>query len=147
MVSVVRSTGIRRRVDDLGRVVIPAGIRRALGISEGDDLEVAVDGDRVVFAKPVDRCVFCSSPGPGLEPFRGKAVCHACLTEVGRLGEADPSHPGLDEDATAPTGREVGAADEERSTAPQPPRIADERVAGARDERHPAQDPASSTAW
>ena len=50
----MRATGIVRRIDDLGRVVIPREIRRSLGIREGDALEIFVDGkDTVCFRKYV----------------------------------------------------------------------------------------------
>ncbi len=74
-------TGIRRKVDDLGRIVIPSTIRRTLGITEGDELEVHVDGDRVVLAQPADRCTFCDGE-QHLESFRGKPVCWSCMAAV-----------------------------------------------------------------
>lgn len=83
-------TGIRRKVDDLGRVVIPAGIRRSLNIREGDAMEVHVEGEHVILSKPTDQCVFCRSE-QGLRPFRGKNVCRACIAAVGVLEEGVPS--------------------------------------------------------
>ena len=82
----MKSTGIRRKVDDLGRVVIPAGIRRSLGIREGDQVEVHVEGDQVILAKPVDRCVFCQAE-EDLQPYREKVVCRSCVASVGVLDE------------------------------------------------------------
>ncbi|HEX9890304.1 MAG TPA: AbrB/MazE/SpoVT family DNA-binding domain-containing protein [Nitriliruptorales bacterium] len=82
----MKSTGIRRKVDDLGRVVIPAGIRRSLGIREGDQIEVYVEGDQVILAKPVDRCVFCQAEDD-LQPYREKVVCRSCVASVGVLDE------------------------------------------------------------
>lgn len=79
-------TGIQRKVDDLGRVVIPAGIRHSLNIREGDALEVHVDGDRVILAKPTDQCVFCGGEEE-LVGFRGRSVCRPCVAGVGVLGE------------------------------------------------------------
>lgn len=81
------NTGIRRKVDDLGRVVIPAGIRRSLSIREGDAVEVHVEGDRVILAKPTDHCVFCRDE-EGLQTFREKAVCRRCVAAVGVLDES-----------------------------------------------------------
>ncbi len=78
------TSGIRRKVDDLGRVVIPAGIRRTLGIREGDALEVSVQGEEVVLSKPVEQCVFCRTH-QGLRTFRDKAVCATCAAGVGTL--------------------------------------------------------------
>jgi AbrB family transcriptional regulator, transcriptional pleiotropic regulator of transition state genes len=79
-------TGIRRKVDDLGRVVIPAGIRRTLGIREGDALEVHVEGEQVIFAKPSDQCVFCGREDE-LRQFRKRSVCRPCVAGVGVLDE------------------------------------------------------------
>lgn len=77
-------SGIRRKVDDLGRVVIPAGIRRALNIREGDAVEVTVEGERVVIARPNNACVFCSREGEPLHRFRNRLVCADCLGGLGR---------------------------------------------------------------
>lgn len=82
----MRSTGIQRKVDDLGRVVIPAGIRRTLEIREGDSVEIHVDGHRVVLEKSVDRCVFCGE-ADGLQPYRQRLVCQACVAAIGLLDE------------------------------------------------------------
>lgn len=76
-------TGIRRKVDDLGRIVVPAGIRKALGIAEGDELDVALDGQRIVLTKATTSCAFCEDP-PALA-YRGKAVCATCLAALGAL--------------------------------------------------------------
>jgi AbrB family transcriptional regulator, transcriptional pleiotropic regulator of transition state genes len=81
------SSGIRRKVDDLGRVVIPAGIRRSLGIREGDPVEVSVEGERVVLAKPRDACVFCGREEDDLTGFRGRLVCRDCLASLGGVEE------------------------------------------------------------
>lgn len=86
-------TGIRRKVDDLGRVVLPATLRRALGIREGDEVEVALDGDRLVLAKPAERCTFCNGTD-GLEAFRGRVVCWSCLAALRALArEREADHP------------------------------------------------------
>lgn len=127
----MKSTGIHRKVDDLGRIVIPAGLRRTLGIQEGDALEVLVDGDRVVLAKPSVSCVFCGNEHH-LQPFRDKAVCRGCVASVGEIdGELR---------AAAAAERPVQAvADQPRGTRGE----FEERYQTERD----AYDPASTTAW
>lgn len=77
-------SGIRRKVDELGRVVIPSQIRRKLGIDDGTELEVSVDGERVVMAKPSDRCVFCGG-SEHVESFRSKLVCWSCMAAIRAL--------------------------------------------------------------
>jgi AbrB family transcriptional regulator, transcriptional pleiotropic regulator of transition state genes len=81
------SSGIRRKVDDLGRVVIPASIRRSLGIREGDAVEVSVEGERVVLSKPRESCVFCGREEEGLPTFRGRLLCRECLGGLGVMDE------------------------------------------------------------
>ena len=70
-------TGMTRKVDDLGRVVLPAEIRRAFGIGEGDLVDIAVQDDRIILRRVVDTCVFCGTDIE-LTECRGKQVCHVC---------------------------------------------------------------------
>jgi AbrB family transcriptional regulator, transcriptional pleiotropic regulator of transition state genes len=73
------SGGVVRRVDELGRIVIPVEIRKRFGIRDRDPLEISVQGDSVVLTRPIDRCVFCSSLDD-LTEFRERSVCADCLT-------------------------------------------------------------------
>ena len=77
----MKSTGIVRRVDDLGRVVLPAELRRTLGISERDLVEICVDGAAVILKKYVPACVFCGS-SQEVSVFRGKNVCAGCIRSL-----------------------------------------------------------------
>jgi AbrB family transcriptional regulator, transcriptional pleiotropic regulator of transition state genes len=79
----VRSTGITRKVDSLGRVVLPAEVRRHFGIREGDLVEISVDEDHIVLGKAEHRCVFCRATDD-LETFAGKLVCASCITALAR---------------------------------------------------------------
>lgn len=73
----MKSTGIVRKVDDLGRVVIPIELRRTLGIEERDALEIYVDEEKIVLKKYEPACVFCGN-AEGIENFRGKNICREC---------------------------------------------------------------------
>lgn len=73
------STGIVRSVDNLGRVVIPAEIRRTLGLD--GPLEIFVDGEHVVLRKYAPGCVFCGQIG-STEVVKGKYVCKKCIKEI-----------------------------------------------------------------
>lgn len=79
----MKSTGIVRRVDPLGRIVIPKELRRNLRIKEGDSLEIYVDCDRIILRKyePSCSCVFCGN-GDNVISFKGKAVCEGCRSEM-----------------------------------------------------------------
>ncbi|CAB4869972.1 unannotated protein [freshwater metagenome] len=79
-------SGIARKVDRLGRVVLPVEIRRSLGIEVGDLINVAVDGQRVVMRKVSSGCTFCDSPDQ-LREFADRLICEACVT---RLTEGRP---------------------------------------------------------
>lgn len=82
----VKSTGIVRRVDELGRVVLPIELRRTLDIAERDSLEIYVDGEMIILRKYEPACVFCGS-AEAVSRFRGKNVCQACVNDiVGQTG-------------------------------------------------------------
>lgn len=77
----MKSTGIVRRVDELGRIVLPIELRRTLEISEKDSLEIYVDGDTVILQKYEPSCIFCGN-AKDVENFKGKNVCSACIKEL-----------------------------------------------------------------
>ncbi len=79
----MKATGIVRKVDDLGRVVLPIELRRSLGIQEKDPLEIFVDGDHIILRKSTRMCVFCGS-GENVEEFKGKGVCSGCRRELSK---------------------------------------------------------------
>ncbi len=74
-------TGIVRRVDELGRIVLPKELRGALDIRERDLLEINVDGDSIVLKKFTPRCVFCNAE-IDLTEYRGKRVCGVCIAAL-----------------------------------------------------------------
>ncbi len=74
----MKSTGIVRKVDELGRVVIPIELRRTLDIAEKDALEIYVDRDQIILKKYEPACVFCGN-AQNVEIFRGKRVCRNCI--------------------------------------------------------------------
>mgnify|MGYP002513832604 CR=1 FL=1 len=74
----MKATGIVRRIDDLGRVVIPKEIRRTMRIREGDPLEIYTDGNRIVLKKYENTCIFCGSD-ENLTEHKGKMVCQDCI--------------------------------------------------------------------
>ena len=78
----MKSTGIIRKVDELGRIVLPIRLRRALDIAERDEVEVYLDEDRIVLRKCEASCVFCAAT-KGLVSYEGKYICMECIRKLG----------------------------------------------------------------
>lgn len=76
------TSGMARKVDDLGRIVLPVEMRRLFGIRAGDALEIAVDDAGIVLRKLETRCVFCGG-GDALRSLHDKLVCSSCVKELG----------------------------------------------------------------
>lgn len=77
----MKSTGIVRRVDELGRVVIPIELRRTLDIAEKDALEIYVDGEHIILKKYEPACIFCGQ-AKDVAQYKGKNICSKCLEEL-----------------------------------------------------------------
>lgn len=80
----MKSTGILRSVDELGRIVLPKSMRQNLEITERDQLEIYTEGDRIILRKHQPSCVFCEA-GENVVFFNGKRVCSSCLEELKRM--------------------------------------------------------------
>lgn len=79
--SQIKSTGIVRKVDELGRIVLPVELRRTLEISEKDPLEIYVDRDIIMLKKYHPTCVFCDEAAD-ITIFKGRNVCARCVKEL-----------------------------------------------------------------
>lgn len=77
----MKSTGITRKIDELGRIVLPIELRRSLDIGERDALEIYVDGENIVLKKDKAACVFCGS-SDNIVDFKGKNICTECYTQL-----------------------------------------------------------------
>jgi transcriptional pleiotropic regulator of transition state genes len=75
-------SGIARKIDDLGRIVIPAETRRMFNIREGDHLYITVADGNIVLRKMTDTCTFCGSEKNVIQ-FRGKGICAPCRGQLG----------------------------------------------------------------
>ena len=82
----MKSTGVVRRVDELGRIVIPIELRRTLDIAEKDALEIYVDGNSVILKKYEPDCIFCGNARDVVN-FKGKNICAACLKDMKKVKE------------------------------------------------------------
>lgn len=77
----LKSTGVVRKVDELGRIVIPIELRRTMGIEEKDALEIYVDSEKIVLKKYEPACIFCSNAEDVIN-YKGKNICRSCLTQL-----------------------------------------------------------------
>ncbi len=77
----MKSTGIIRRVDELGRIVIPMEVRQIFGINTKEPLEIYTDGDKIVLSKHEKDCTFCGSI-KNIRLFKGRKVCAKCITTL-----------------------------------------------------------------
>ena len=84
----MKSTGTVRKVDELGRIVIPIDIRQNLDIKVKDPLEIFVEGDTISLRKYNPACIFCGSMD-NAKLFRGKIVCEKCLSELSTFENKD----------------------------------------------------------
>jgi AbrB family transcriptional regulator, transcriptional pleiotropic regulator of transition state genes len=78
----MRTRGMVRKIDDLGRIVLPSELRKVLNMTHGDELAISVDGDMIILEKRQNVCVFCSADSPSVE-FRGQCLCGDCARELG----------------------------------------------------------------
>lgn len=77
----MKSTGVIRRIDELGRLVVPKEIRNKLGIADGDPIEIYVEGEKIILKKHQIACAFCGSTDT-LSEFKGHKICQKCLDEI-----------------------------------------------------------------
>ena len=73
----MKESGIVRKVDPLGRIVIPKEIRKVMSINEGDPLEIVKDNNGILLKKYNKGCIFCGSDKNIIE-FKGMLVCKEC---------------------------------------------------------------------
>ncbi|MBR6337227.1 MAG: AbrB/MazE/SpoVT family DNA-binding domain-containing protein [Ruminococcus sp.] len=77
----MKSTGIVRDVDNLGRIVLPIELRRTLGINVKDSVEIYTDNDTIILRKYQQSCIFCGA-NESLSEYRGKMICSRCAGEI-----------------------------------------------------------------
>lgn len=82
----MKSTGIVRRVDELGRIVIPIELRNKLKIAVKDPIEIYVDGTSIVLRKYEENCVFCGGTKNVVE-YKGKLVCEKCAQNISNISD------------------------------------------------------------
>ncbi|MDU2266156.1 MAG: AbrB/MazE/SpoVT family DNA-binding domain-containing protein [Clostridium sp.] len=77
----MRSTGIVRKIDELGRIVVPRELRTTLDVGPGDPIEIFVDGEQIILKKYQPSCIFCAEV-KGTINYKGKNICKSCMKEL-----------------------------------------------------------------
>ena len=77
----MKATGIVRKVDELGRIVLPMELRRTMNIIEKDPIEVYVDSDTIILKKYEPSCIFCGE-AKNVTEYKGKNICDDCMREL-----------------------------------------------------------------
>ncbi len=80
----MKSTGMVRKVDELGRIVLPKELRKAMGIEIRDALEIFTDNERIILQKYQPCCIFCSN-ADDVVYYREKRICRECLSKLQQL--------------------------------------------------------------
>lgn len=80
----MKDSGIIRKVDELGRIVIPKEVRKSKDIKEKDELEFFIDGNKILLKKTDKSCCICSKETAGIK-YRDKLICNECMEEIVRL--------------------------------------------------------------
>jgi transcriptional pleiotropic regulator of transition state genes len=79
----MKSTGVVRKIDELGRIVLPSELRRVFSIHEGDELEISVEGEQIILQKRQDLCIFCGGEAATVR-FKDRLVCERCVRSLRR---------------------------------------------------------------
>ncbi len=74
----MKSTGIVRKIDELGRIVLPIEIRKTLDIATKDAVEIFIENDKIILKKYHPACIFCGNANE-VAYYKGKLVCPECL--------------------------------------------------------------------
>ena len=77
----MKSTGVVRKVDELGRIVLPISIRQIMDINEKDSLEIFTDENKIILQKYQPCCLFCND-ADGVTYFNGKRICQKCIEKI-----------------------------------------------------------------
>lgn len=77
----MKSTGIVRKVDELGRIVLPMELRRTLSIDVRDPMEIYVEDNAIILSKYEPACIFCGN-AKKVENYKGKNICFTCMKDL-----------------------------------------------------------------
>lgn len=83
----MKPVGVVRKVDQLGRIVLPKSLRKRYQMNEGDPVEILVQGDHIILERYRPKCVFCASI-EGVSEFRERHICAVCQEDMNLLKRA-----------------------------------------------------------
>lgn len=81
----MKTTGIVRNIDELGRIVIPKELRTLMDMPVGSGVEIYVEGSKIAITRYYPGCFFCGNAADELKEHKGKKICKACLAELAEL--------------------------------------------------------------
>ncbi len=79
------STGIVRRIDSVGRFVLPIELRRTLDIADNDSLEIFIEDNTIILKKYQPACIFCGN-ARDVSTYKGKNICSSCMDALAQRG-------------------------------------------------------------
>lgn len=77
----MKSTGINKKIDNLGRIVISKEVLSSVNISKGDSVELFIEGDNIIITRYEKDCIFCGET-KNIKSFKGKNVCNECIKKL-----------------------------------------------------------------
>ena len=79
----MKYTGVVRRIDDLGRIVLPVELRRTMELDNGDSLEIFVEDNKIILKKYQPACIFCGNANE-IAVYKGRNICPDCIKEISK---------------------------------------------------------------
>jgi len=80
----MKKTGITRAIDEVGRIVLPKELRATMDLNTKDELDISVEGDRIILKKFQPSCIFCGN-SENLVEFKENKLCRGCIAEIAKL--------------------------------------------------------------
>jgi len=82
----MKKTGITRAIDEVGRIVLPKELRATMDLNTKDELDISVEGDRIILRKIQPSCIFCGN-SENLVEFKENKICSNCIAEIAKLNK------------------------------------------------------------
>ena len=80
----MKKTGITRAIDEVGRIVLPKELRATMDLNTKDELDISVEGDKIILKKIQPSCIFCGN-SENLVIFEENKICQNCVEKIAKL--------------------------------------------------------------